>query len=33
MLINLIKEARERISGRVYKTPVITSRLFDEAAG
>ena len=33
MLINLIKEARERISGRVYKTPVITSRLFNEAAG
>ncbi|HKE57450.1 MAG TPA: threonine/serine dehydratase [Pyrinomonadaceae bacterium] len=33
MLTNLIKEARERISGRVYKTPVITSRLFNEAAG
>src|SRR5215510_10396641 len=33
MLMNLIKEARERISGRVYKTPVITSRLFNEAAG
>src|SRR5262247_3942790 len=33
MLMNLIKEARERISGRVYKTPVITSRLFNEVAG
>src|SRR5215510_3314822 len=33
MLMNLIKEARERISGRVYKTPVITSRLFNEASG
>jgi len=33
MLSNLIKEARERISARVYKTPVITSRLFNEASG
>ncbi len=33
MLTNLIKEARERIYARVYKTPVITSRLFNEASG
>ncbi|HLM56995.1 MAG TPA: pyridoxal-phosphate dependent enzyme [Pyrinomonadaceae bacterium] len=31
--INLIREARERIAGRVHRTPVITSRAFDERAG
>jgi threonine dehydratase len=33
MLTNLIKEARERISSRIYRTPVITSRLFNQASG
>lgn len=28
----LIKEARARIEGRIHRTPVITSRAFDEAA-
>jgi threo-3-hydroxy-L-aspartate ammonia-lyase len=31
--LNLINEARERISGRVHRTPVVSSRLFNEAAG
>src|ERR671916_3019296 len=31
--INLIHEARERIAGRVHRTPVLTSRAFDERAG
>src|SRR5256714_10240336 len=30
---NLIKEARERIAGRIHRTPVVTSRQFDEVAG
>ena len=33
LTLNLIKEARERIAGRVHHTPVMTSRLFNEAAG
>ena len=33
LTLNLIKEARERIVGRVHHTPVMTSRLFNEAAG
>lgn len=31
--IQLIKEAAARIQGRVHRTPVITSRAFNEAAG
>src|SRR5205085_8275115 len=30
---NLIKEARERITGRIHRTPVVTSRQFNEVAG
>src|ERR1043166_218549 len=30
---DLINEARERISSRIHRTPVITSRQFDEVAG
>jgi threonine dehydratase len=30
---DLIHEARERISSRIHRTPVITSRQFDEVAG
>jgi len=33
LTLNLINEARERISGRIHRTPVVTSRLFNEAAG
>lgn len=33
LTLNLINEARERIAGRVHRTPVVTSRLFNEAAG
>jgi len=33
LTLNLINEARERISGRVHHTPVMSSRLFNEAAG
>ena len=31
--IQTIREARERIGARIHRTPVITSRQFDEAAG
>src|SRR5215467_6920185 len=31
--IQSIQEARERISGRIHRTPVITSRQFNELAG
>src|SRR5215510_2070788 len=31
--INLIHEARERISSRIHSTPVLTSRQFNEVAG
>ena len=31
--IGLIREAQERIGSRVHRTPVITSRSFDEASG
>jgi threonine dehydratase len=31
--INLIHEARERISSRIHRTPVLTSRQFNEIAG
>src|SRR5690242_21654060 len=31
--INLIHAARERISSRIHRTPVITSRQFNEVAG
>src|SRR6185436_10212755 len=31
--IQTIQEARERISSRIHRTPVITSRQFNEAAG
>lgn len=31
--LDLIKEAAARIAGRVHRTPVITSRAFNEAAG
>ena len=30
--LELIKEARERIKSRIHRTPVLTSRAFDEAA-
>ena len=33
LTLNLINEARERISGRVHHTPVMSSHLFNEAAG
>src|SRR5687768_2084819 len=33
LTVDLIQEARERISGRVHRTPVVTSRLFNEVAG
>lgn len=33
LTLSLIHEARERISGRVHRTPVVSSRLFNEAAG
>lgn len=33
LTIELIKEARERIHSRIHRTPVITSRTFNEAAG
>ena len=33
LTIELIREARERISPRVHQTPVITSRSFNKAAG
>ena len=33
LTIELIKEAAARIAGRVHRTPVITSRSFNEAAG
>jgi len=31
--IDMIKEARERIVSRIHRTPVVTSRQFNEAAG
>ena len=31
--LEMIHEARERIAGRIHRTPVITSRQFNEAAG
>ena len=33
LTIKDIKEARERIAGRVHRTPVVTSKQFDEIAG
>ena len=33
LTIDLIKEAAARIAGRVHRTPVITSRSFNEIAG
>lgn len=33
LTLDLIKEASERIAGRVHRTPVITSRSFNEVAG
>ena len=33
LTIETIKEARERISSRIHRTPVITSRLFNDVAG
>ena len=30
---NQIQEARERIASRIHRTPVVTSRQFNEAAG
>jgi threo-3-hydroxy-L-aspartate ammonia-lyase len=33
LTIELIREARERLSSRVHQTPVITSRSFNEAVG
>ena len=31
--IDMIQEARERIASRIHRTPVVTSRQFNEAAG
>ncbi len=33
LTINMINEARDRISSRIHQTPVVTSRLFNEVAG
>ena len=33
LTLDLIKQAAERIAGRVHRTPVMTSRSFDEVAG
>ena len=33
LTLKLINEARERIRGRVHHTPIVSSRLFNEAAG
>lgn len=33
LTIDLINEARERISGRIHRTPVVSSRQFNAAAG
>src|SRR3990172_10228560 len=33
LTIELIREARERISSRIHHTPVVTSRAFDQIAG
>ena len=33
LTLNLINEARERINGRVHRTPVLSSRQFNETAG
>jgi threo-3-hydroxy-L-aspartate ammonia-lyase len=33
LTLELIKEARARIAGRIHRTPVMTSHLFNEAAG
>ena len=33
LTLKLIHEARERISGRVHHTPIVSSRVFNEAAG
>ena len=33
LTIELIREARERIAGRIHHTPVVTSHLFNEVAG
>ena len=33
LTLDLIKQAAERIAGRVHRTPVVTSRSFNEAAG
>jgi len=33
LTIDMIQEARERIGSRIHRTPVITSRQFNEAAG
>ncbi len=33
LTLQLIKEARERIGRRVHRTPIVSSRLFNEAAG
>jgi threonine dehydratase len=33
LTLDLIKEAAERIAGRVHRTPVLTSRSFNEVAG
>ena len=33
LTIQLIREAHQRIAGRVHRTPVMTSRSFNEVAG
>src|SRR5260370_7298131 len=33
LTLELIKQAAARIAGRVHRTPVVTSRSFNEAAG
>ena len=33
LTVELINEARHRIASRIHRTPVLTSRQFNEAAG
>ena len=33
LTIELIQEASKRIAGRIHRTPVVTSRLFNKVAG
>src|SRR6266581_2834538 len=33
LTLDLIQQARERLAGRIHRTPVMTSRAFDKVAG